>query len=69
LAAVIAGRAGARAKDLYPQVAASVVTAVVGTVMDRWLRDGPSGPIVPLLRRAFELVAAGFPENKARAAR
>jgi AcrR family transcriptional regulator len=67
LAEVIARRAGARrAKDLYPQVAAAVVTAVVGTVVDRWLRDGPSGSIVPLLRKALELVAAGFPENKAK---
>jgi AcrR family transcriptional regulator len=66
LAEVIAERVGARrVKDLYPQVAAAVVTAVVGTVVDRWLRGGPSGSIVPLLRKAFELVAAGFPENKA----
>jgi hypothetical protein len=34
--------------------------------MDRWLCDGPSGPIVPLLRETFELVATGFPENKAK---
>jgi AcrR family transcriptional regulator len=67
LAEVIAERVGARrTKDLYPQVAAVVVTAVVGTVMDRWLCDGPSGPIVPLLRETFELVATGFPENKAK---
>jgi AcrR family transcriptional regulator len=67
LAEVIAERVGARrANDLYPQVAAAVVTAVVGTVIDRWLRDGPSGPVVPLLRKAFELVAAGFPENQAK---
>ena len=66
LAKVIAERSGTRrAKDLYPQVAAAVVIAVIGTVMDRWLRDGPSGPILPLLRKAFELVAAGFPETKA----
>lgn len=70
LAAAIAERAGARsANHLYPQVAAAVVTAVVGTVMDRWLREGPSGPMVPLLRKAFELVAAGFPEDKAKAGR
>jgi AcrR family transcriptional regulator len=68
LAEVIAERSGARrTKDLYPQVAAAVVTSVIGTVMDRWLRDGPSGPILPLLRKAFELVAAGFPESKAKA--
>jgi AcrR family transcriptional regulator len=67
LAEVIAERVGARrVKELYPQVAAAVVTAVVGTVVDRWLRDGPSGSIVPLLRKAFELVATGFPENKAK---
>jgi len=65
LAEVISERVGARrAKSLYPHVAAAVVTAVVGTVMDRWLRDGPSGPIVPLLRKAFELVATGLPDNK-----
>ena len=67
LAEVIADRVGVqRGKDLYAQVAAAVATAVVGTVMDRWLRDGPSGPIVPLLRQAFELVAAGLPEPKTR---
>jgi hypothetical protein len=67
LAEVIAERAGVRReKDLYAQVTAAVVTAVVGTVVDRWLRDGPSGPIVPLLRQAFELVAAGLPEPKTR---
>jgi AcrR family transcriptional regulator len=66
LAEVIAERVGARSgKDLYPPVAAAVVTAVVGTVMDRWLRAGPSGSMVPLLRKAFELVATGFPRNKA----
>jgi AcrR family transcriptional regulator len=67
LAEVIAERAGARrAKDLYPQVVAAVVTTVVGTVVDRWLRDGPSGSVIPALRKAFELVATGFPENKAK---
>jgi hypothetical protein len=46
LAEVIAERVGARrVKELYPQVAAAVVTAVVGTVVDRWLRDGPSDSI------------------------
>ena len=67
LAEVIAERVGSRrVNDVYPQVAAAVVTAVVGTVVDRWLRDGPTGSIVPLLRKAFELVATGFPESKAK---
>jgi AcrR family transcriptional regulator len=70
LAEVLAERVGARrVKDLYPQVAAAVVIAVVGTVVDRWLRDGPSGSVVPLLRKAFEVVAAGFPENNAKTAK
>jgi AcrR family transcriptional regulator len=69
-ARVIAKRVGARrGKDLYPQMAAAVVNAVIGTVVDRWLRDGPSGPLVPILRKAFELVAAGFPENRANTGR
>jgi AcrR family transcriptional regulator len=67
LAGAIARRTGAgSAAGLYPQVAAAVVTSVVGTVVDRWLREGPSGSIVPILRKAFELVAAGLPETKAR---
>jgi AcrR family transcriptional regulator len=68
LAEAIAERCGARhANDLYPQVAAAVTTAIIGTVMDRWLRDGASGPLLPLLRKSFELAAAGFPESKAKA--
>jgi AcrR family transcriptional regulator len=67
LAKAIAERTGAsRVNDLYPQLAAAVVSAVVGVVLERWLRDGPSGSIVPLMRKAFDLVAAGLPENKAK---
>ena len=66
LAEAIAERTEARrADDLYPRLAASLITAVVGTVLDRWLRSGPTGPIVPHLRKAFELVAAGLPEKYA----
>lgn len=66
LAKAIAERSGARgATDLYPEVAAAVVIAVAGTVTERWLREGPSGPLVPLLRKAFDLVAAGLPARKA----
>lgn len=68
LAEVIAKRSGARsANDLYPQVTAAAMTAIIGTVMDRWLRDGASSPMLPLLRKSFELAAAGFPESKAKA--
>jgi hypothetical protein len=62
LANAIAERTRARRPDeLQPQLAAAVVIAVVGNVTERWLRDGPSGSVVPLLRKAFDLVAAGLP--------
>jgi hypothetical protein len=67
LAKAIAERTGVRrSKDMYPQVAAAVVTAVVGIVLERWLRDGPSCAIVPLMRKAFDLVASGFKRNVVR---
>ena len=70
LARAIAERIGlSRASDLYPQLVAAIVVAVVGVVSDRWLRDGPSGSIVPLMRRAFDLVAAGLSEVKTRTRR
>ena len=65
LARAIAERTGARREnDLYPHVAAAVVGAVVGVVLERWLRDGPSTSVAPLLRKAFDLVAAGLPEKR-----
>ena len=61
LARAIAERTGTkRANKLYPPLAAAVVIAVVGVVSERWLRDGASGSIVPRMRKAFDLVAAGF---------
>src|SRR5262245_46207467 len=70
LAKTIAERIGAAsANDLYPQLAAAVVIAVIGVVSDRWLRGGPSGSIVPLMRAAFDLVAAGLSEDKTRTGR
>jgi len=65
LANAIAGRTGAKRPDeLHPQLVASVVIAVIGNVTERWLREGPSGSVVPLLRKAFDLVAAGLPEKR-----
>ena len=65
LANAIAQRTGAKHTNrLYPQLMAAVVIAVVGVVGERWMRDGPSGSIVPLLQGAFDLVAAGFKEDR-----
>jgi AcrR family transcriptional regulator len=65
LAKAIADRIGARrGNELYPQLAAAVASAVVGATVERWLRDGPSGSVVPLIRKAFDLVAAGLPEKR-----
>src|SRR5215469_14118273 len=36
--------------DLYPQVAGAVVTTVIGVILERWLDDGPSGSMKPLMR-------------------
>src|SRR5215470_3053897 len=70
LAKAISERIGvSRANELYPQLVAAVVVAVVGVVSDRWLRDGPSGSIVPLMRTAFDLVATGLSEDKSRTGR
>lgn len=70
LAKAIAERTGARrGNELYPQVAAAVVSGVVSVVVERWLREGPSGSVVPLLRKAFELIAAGLPDKRTRRVR
>jgi AcrR family transcriptional regulator len=66
LAKAIAHRIqGKRVGDMYPELMSAVVIAVVGVVQERWLHDGPTGSIVPLLRSAFNQVAAGFPEKAA----
>lgn len=65
LAKAMAERTGVRrANDLRPQLAAAVTIAVAGLVVERWLVDGPSGSVVPLLRKAFGLVAAGLPAKQ-----
>lgn len=61
----IAERTGTSGDELYPQVVAAVVSSVVSVVMERWLRNGPSCSIVPLMREAFDLVAASLPVNRA----
>jgi len=67
LAKAIGKRIGAkRVNDLYPQLAAAVTSAIISVVMERWLRDGPSCSIVPLMRKAFDLVAFAFQRNVAR---
>jgi AcrR family transcriptional regulator len=67
LAKAIGERIGAkRANDFYPQLVAAVTGAVIGVVMDRWLRDGPNCSIVPLMRKAFDLVAIRVPKSMAR---
>jgi len=61
LAKAIAERSGTKhVNGLYPQLVAAMVTAVVGVVLERWLRDGPSGSIAARMRKAFDLVADGF---------
>src|SRR5262249_38318437 len=70
LAKAIAERIGStRANELYPQLVAAVVVAVVGVVSSRWLRGGPSGSIVRLMRAACDRVAAGISEDRTRAGR
>lgn len=64
LAKVIAERTSASlVNDQYSQLMAAVVIAVVGVISERWLREVATRSIVPLMREAFDLVAAGLPEN------
>ncbi len=65
VAKAIADRTGrSHGDEMYPQLSAAVVVAVVDLVVERWLRDGPSGSVVPHFRKAFEMVAAGLPEKR-----
>jgi AcrR family transcriptional regulator len=61
--AIVRRTGGKQMNDLYPQLASAVVIAVVGVVQERWLHDGPTGSIIPLLRSAFAQIAAGLPER------
>lgn len=62
LAKAIAERTSTRVgDDLYPQLAAAVVGAGIGVAMECWLRGGPVGSVVPLLRDMLDLIKAGLP--------
>jgi AcrR family transcriptional regulator len=64
LAKVIAHRIRSKQmNNLYPQLTSAVIIAVVGVIQEHWLQGGPTGSIVPLLRSAFDQVAAGLPEK------
>lgn len=64
LAKAIGERTGSRrGNELYSQITSAVVIAVVGVVQERWLRDGATGSIVPLLRAAFSQVSTGLPQK------
>jgi AcrR family transcriptional regulator len=62
MAKAIAERTGADlAHDTYPQLTAAVVAAGMGVAVGRWLRGGPAGSVVPLLREVFGLISSGLP--------
>jgi len=54
LAKAIAERCGT--EGLYPELMAGVVMAAVGVVGERWMREGPTGSMVPALLEALERV-------------
>ena len=56
-----------RTDDLYPELLAATVIAAVGLVMDRWLKSGPTGSVIPQLRTALAMLAEGMQiDTKAR---
>jgi AcrR family transcriptional regulator len=62
LAAAIAERLGLdRERDLFPQLAASVVTAGVASAMRFWMVNDPRGSVIEVLDRVFDDIARGLP--------
>ncbi|MFD9890330.1 TetR/AcrR family transcriptional regulator [Amycolatopsis sp. NPDC059027] len=62
LAEAIAERTGTDvAHDVYPRLVAAVAGAGSAVAVGQWLRDDPSGSVVPLLDKVFELITAGLP--------
>jgi AcrR family transcriptional regulator len=62
LAAAIAERLGLdRERDLFPQLAASVVAAGVTTAMRFWMVNDPQGSVIDVMDRVFEEIGRGLP--------
>jgi AcrR family transcriptional regulator len=62
LAAAIAERLGLdRDRDLFPQLAASVTTAGVGTAMRHWMITDPRGSVSDVVARCFDEIGRGLP--------
>ncbi|MFE2917912.1 TetR family transcriptional regulator [Kitasatospora indigofera] len=65
-AAAVAARTGTDAgTDLYPGLVAAAVQAAQQAAADRWLRADPPVPLLPLVREALRLLAAGLPDPSA----
>ncbi|MFD7988335.1 TetR family transcriptional regulator [Kitasatospora indigofera] len=65
-AAAVAARTGTDAgADLYPGLVAAAVQAAQQAAADRWLRADPPVPLLPLVREALRLLAAGLPDPSA----
>lgn len=65
-AAAVAARTGTDAETgLYPGLVAAAVPAAQQTAADRWLRADPPVPLLPLVREALGLLAAGLPDPPA----
>ncbi|MFD9888019.1 TetR/AcrR family transcriptional regulator [Amycolatopsis sp. NPDC059027] len=66
LVAVIAERTGTDpARELYPRLVAGAIGAAWQAAADVYLHSDPPVPIVSLLRRAIEEIAAGLPDPSA----
>jgi len=50
--------------DLYPRLAAAVVTAATGAVVGHWLLTGPRGPVLPRLRAVLDQLHDGIRGNE-----
>jgi len=53
-------------RDLYPVLVAATATAVVTTVLERWLRLKRPPPLMPMMSQALEQLARGLPQPSRR---